>query len=362
MKVTPEQQEQLDQDLTEDDILSALQAMPKGKCPGADGFQAEFFLSTWSCSGPLFMQAVQQVWHAGSLGELFNLIALLPKGGDLTSTDQWWPISLLTTLYKAIAKALALRLQGSLDQWLGLEQRGFTAGRSIVDNLLLFREAKWWAYHHHLPVVFLLLDFSKAYDRIEWKFLQATLRQLGFGCKFRRWVKILSQAANGRIVINGRLSRLFWLLRSVRQGCPLAPTLFVLATDLMVRMIKLNVHIKGLIDPVGKELKLSVFADDTLNMIMRELATLVALMAMLELFCLLSGLRINWEKTVAISCPDNLPLPGPCSHIKVLQAGETAKYLGFPGSPNKEDVQVAAYVHKKVTNYIDHVKIKYNMK
>lgn len=316
-KVSPTQRETLDADISEEEILAALKAMPRGKCPGTDGFPAQFFLATWACSGSLFMRALQQVWHSGSLGELFNasLIALLPKGGDLTSTDQLRPISLLSTLYKAIAKALALRLQQSLNSWLEPEQRGFTMGRSIADNLLLFREAKWWAYHHQLPVVFLLLDFSKAYDRIEWRYVQAALRQLGFGPKSCRWVRILSQDANGRLVINGRISRLFWLFRSVRQGCTLAPTLFVLVTDLLVRMVKLNVRIRGLIDPVGRELKLSIFADDTLKMVLRELATLIALMAVLELFCLLTGLRINWEKTVAISSPDNSALPGPCSLI-----------------------------------------------
>lgn len=160
--------------------------------------------------------------------------------------------------------------------------------------------------------------------------------------------RILSQDANGRLVINGRISQLFWLFRSVCQGCPLAPTLFILVTDLLLRMVKLNVRIKGLIDPVGRELKLSIFADDTLNMVLRELATLIALMAVLELFCILTGLHINWQKTVAISAPDNAPLPGPCSHIRVLQAGESAKYVGFPSSLGKEDIQVARYVQQKV--------------
>lgn len=57
-------------------------------------------------------------------------------------------------------------------------------GRSITDNLLLFREAKWWAYHHQIPTMFLLLDFSKAYDRIEWRYVQAALKALGFSPKF----------------------------------------------------------------------------------------------------------------------------------------------------------------------------------
>lgn len=105
-KVSPEQREQLDEDITKAEILAALTAMLRGKCPGTYGFPAEFFLSTWGCIGFLFMAVVKQVWHSGSMGELVNgsLIAPLPKGGDLTSADQWRQISLLSTLTRPLQR------------------------------------------------------------------------------------------------------------------------------------------------------------------------------------------------------------------------------------------------------------------
>lgn len=104
---------------------------------------------TWEFTGPVFMAAVQAAWAEGTMGEILNssMIALLPKGGDVLDADQWRPISLLTTFYKAVAKALALRIQPLARQWLEAEQRGFTQGRSIADNLLFLREAKWHAFH-----------------------------------------------------------------------------------------------------------------------------------------------------------------------------------------------------------------------
>lgn len=85
--------------------------------------------------------AVRDTWSNGTTGEYHNkgLICLCPKAGDTRQVSQWRPISLLPTFYKIITKALALRLQPHMDQWMEVEQRGFTKGRSIVDNLVLFR-------------------------------------------------------------------------------------------------------------------------------------------------------------------------------------------------------------------------------
>lgn len=143
-KVTAEQCAVLEQPLEEQEVLEALKTMPHGKCPGIDGFQAKFFVRTWGFSGPLFLAAIRHSWEIGTMGALLNssMIVLLYKGGDALDPDQWRPISLLTTFYKAIAKALALCVQLLMHMWLEKEQRGFTRGRSISDNLLFFREAK----------------------------------------------------------------------------------------------------------------------------------------------------------------------------------------------------------------------------
>lgn len=112
-----------------------------------------------------------------------------------------------------------------------------------------------------------MLDFSKAYDRIEWRFLQSSLEALGFGPNFCRWVAILCKDACAQIIVNRDLSALFWLARSVCQGCPLAPTLFVLVVDVYIRLINLNKDIEGLEDPTGREHRASTFADDSLALV-----------------------------------------------------------------------------------------------
>lgn len=90
-----------------------------------------------------------------------GLICLCPKAGDTRLVSQWRPISLFPMFYKIITKALALRLQPHMDQWMEVEQRGFTKGRSIADNLVLFREAKRLAYTEQRDITFCSLIFPK---------------------------------------------------------------------------------------------------------------------------------------------------------------------------------------------------------
>lgn len=55
----------------------------------------------------------------------------------------------------------------------------------------MYKEAKHWAYSEKEEVAFVHLDFAKAFDRLEWRFLDAMLHAQGFGDDFCSWVKIL---------------------------------------------------------------------------------------------------------------------------------------------------------------------------
>jgi hypothetical protein len=99
------------------------------------------------------------------------------------------------------------------------------------------QEALDWAMESDQDLVLLLLDFEKAFDRIEWGFLFEALAKLGFCSQWIRWVHSLYCSASSAIKLNGVIGNNFPLARSVRQGCPLAPYLFILATDVFGHML-----------------------------------------------------------------------------------------------------------------------------
>lgn len=255
----------------------------------------EFFVWGWDFIHPILMEALGQVWEHRSLGRILNesLLTLIPKTQAEESILNWRPISLLTTVYKIVTKAMAHRIGPFMDSWVSMEQRGFVIGRCILDNVLWLKEAKWSVTHQKIPTVFLSLDFAKAYNSVRWDFLKACLKRYGFGDNFIRWVNILLQDAGARIIVNGELTEWVSISRSVRQGCPLAPALYVILTDFFIHRIKEEPRVKGVTDPGGKECKISGQADDMLLALLPVLGSLEAALAIIDDFGTLSGCRIN---------------------------------------------------------------------
>ena len=110
-----------------------------------------------------------------------GLIFLIPKeGGDGDDIRHWRPITILNSAYKILDKALSLRLQPMLDSLIHATQIGFVKERSILDNIFTFWEAVSLARLEESPLAVLLLDFEKAYDRVDWGFLEETMLLTGF--------------------------------------------------------------------------------------------------------------------------------------------------------------------------------------
>jgi hypothetical protein len=131
-------------------------------------------------------------------------------------------------------------------------------------NTFLAQEAQDWAKESNQDLVFLLLDFEKAFDRIEWSFLFEALAKLGFCPQWIKWVSSLYGSASSAIKLNGVEGSTFPLARSVRQGCPLSPYLFILVTDVLGHMLDdPRFEVEGLALSGGGKITDQTFADDT---------------------------------------------------------------------------------------------------
>lgn len=135
--------------------------------------------------------------------------------------------------YKIYAKALQLRLQPVLMEVINFDQSAFLPMRFILDNLLLTQETMAWAEQSNQALLFLKLDFSKAYDMVEWGCLFRVMLCMGFPEEFVHLVTLLFQDAAASVKVNGQLSPLFNIKRGVRQGCPIALYLFLIIAEVL---------------------------------------------------------------------------------------------------------------------------------
>jgi len=293
----------------------------------------EFFHECEQEVAPDLLQAFTAMLNEGATLTFINkgVITLIPKSGDRARLNNWRPITLFGSIYKILAKVLAGRLQAALPHIIRPNQTGFVEGRSILDNVFIAQEALGWAEESNQDLVLLLLDFEKAFDRIEWNFLFTALEKLGFEKTWIRWVRSLYKEVTSAIKMNGELGPDFQLAKSVRQGCPLAPYLFILATDVLGYMLADPKYgVEGLSLPKGGFIRDQTFVDDTALYLKGIPPNLDKAQRVFTQFSSASGTRINWHKSAAIWASKNEQTWqwGTEVDLKWILDGEGIRYVG----------------------------------
>lgn len=171
--------------------------------------------------------------HIGSLGRIIKRgnIKFIPKPRDPKIITNWRLITLLNVSYKIIAKALDLRIHHLLPLLATPEQIGFIRDRFILNNIFVIWEGMKWARISGQDVLFIKIDFEKAYDRIEWRYILSMLKALGFGPVFIQSISILFKDASAILNLNNSHFDVIGLFRSIRQGCLVARSLYILAAE-----------------------------------------------------------------------------------------------------------------------------------
>ena len=209
------------------------------------------------------------------------------------------PRPLLNCDYKIAAKAIANRLKTHLPNLINNDQTGFIKGRYIGENIRLIDTIINYASAKNIPGLLPFIDFEKAFDTLEWSFIQKTLLSFGFGPSIIQWFKTFYHKTESCILNNGWASDFFSVHRGVRQGCPLSPYLFVLSAEILAKAIRKNPFITGL-SVKETEIRISQYADDTTLILDGSERSLTEALGILESFSKVSGLRLNAKKTEAL--------------------------------------------------------------
>ena len=276
---------------TEKAFLKSANAMKNEKSPGMDGLPAELYKAC-----PALVEALARVWRQdrNNWKSGTGIISLLYKKGDRRELNNWRPISLLNVDHKIIATALNRKLSKLAMTSIGPYQHGFIRNRKILEPILRIKAMRHLLLLKNLEGGILSIDFKKAFDTV---FRETSLLKLNAPKELIDMIKLLAENGTACININGFFSSPLPLMRGVRQGCPLSPSLFAFAT---VSLEKMVIKKCLFIETHFGKLHIDMFADD-LTAYISNSSQILTWADLLKAWELASGLGPNFDKSSLFS-------------------------------------------------------------
>ncbi|MCI26873.1 LINE-1 reverse transcriptase like, partial [Trifolium medium] len=175
------------------------------KSPGPDGINFGFIKEFWAEVKSDFMRFLLEFYANGKLAKGVNstFIVLIPKVDNPQALGEFRPISLVGSMYKVLAKVLENRLKEVMGDVISASQSTFVKGRQILYRIMVANEVVNDANKHKKELIMFKVDFEKAYDSVEWSYLDAVLGKMGFSTKWRSWMKECVGSATTSVLVNG---------------------------------------------------------------------------------------------------------------------------------------------------------------
>ena len=185
----------------------------------------------------------------------------------------------------------------------------------------------------------LKIDLQKAYDSVEWAFLEEVIVVLGLPDMFTQWVIHCVKTVNYTIVVNGHTTKRFDAAKGLRQGDPMSPFLFDKAMENLSRLLKRLKEEKTFkYHPKCSKLDIThlCFANDLLLFSRGDLSSIKALQGCFLEFSQASGLQANLNKSSiycgGVQCKVRQQI---VQQLGYKMEELPFKYLGVPLSSNK---------------------------
>ncbi|WJX49459.1 hypothetical protein P8452_35893 [Trifolium repens] len=324
-----------------EEIYNEIKDSEANKSPGPDGFNNAFLKNCWEIIKGEIRIMFDQFHGVGRLPKslLSYFVALIPKVNSPFGLGDFRPISLLGCLYKLIAKVLASRLAKVMNSLVASSQSAFIKGRNLVDGVLVVNELVDLAKRQRQECIIFKVDFEKAYDSVDWGFLEYMLRRFGFCEVWIGWIRACIFGGNLSVLVNGSPTREINIHRGLKQGDPLAPFLFLWVAEglggVMRRAGELGLFKGFSFGSGGPIISHLQYADDTLCIGEASVENLWSLKAILRGFERASGLKVNfWKSSLMGIHVENNFMEMASTFLNCIRGSIPFKYLGLPVGAN----------------------------
>ena len=192
-KLLEEQKISCEGKITPDECFRLLDTFQTNKTPGDDGIPLEFYKKVWPLVNHCFIRCANECFEKGEMSSsqkraVTTLIE--KKGKDRSFVENWRPISPVKVGTKIMSKVIATRLKNVLPYIIHHNQTGYLKERYIGETIRSIYDIMSYTDKGHIPGLLIFIDFEKAFDSVEWKFLSNCLEAFNFGSNFLRWVKL----------------------------------------------------------------------------------------------------------------------------------------------------------------------------
>ena len=302
-KLTEEEKEELEKDISIHEMEKAIQLMPNNKSPGLDGIPIEFYKKYWNLIGEEVHSTITTELDEGELStsQKRTAITLIYKKGERRDIKNWRPLRKINSDRKIGSKVLSERIKKILHKIIHEDQTGGIEGRNIGENVRLLLDLLEMEGEDEEGVL-LMMDEEKAYDRAEQPWIYAVMKHVNIGPRYIGWVKALYNDGEACILTNGYQSSFFKVTRGVLQGESLSGFLYIIQAEPLNQKIRKNESIKGI--TIKKEnptiqTKMAAYMDDT-SIHLKNIQYIPQALETIHKFEQINGSKLNISKTKGI--------------------------------------------------------------
>jgi hypothetical protein len=175
------------------------------KSLGPDDVNFGFIKDFWSEMQAELMRFVAEFHHNSKLYMRLHSMftALIPKVESPQRLNDFCPILLVGSLYKVLEKLLANRLRLVIGSVISESQIAFVKDRQILDGILIANEVVDEARKSKKELLSFKVDFEKAYDSVDWGYLDEVMGIMSFPTLWRKWIKECVCTTLASVLVNG---------------------------------------------------------------------------------------------------------------------------------------------------------------